>query len=332
MTGNPSVKKFGRVFLPLIGVLLGALIATGPAARAQEKDNKKGGSPNRLLIIDEKSKTLSVSAVVAKQGTFDVLKGAIEYILVFREGKAYESLFVTDCKPGDLNTALLALGFRKGEPGREDQPPRGMGVRVWVEYTLEGKKTRRPIDELVLHKDREKPLEARPWVFTGSVKSFDPEAGGESLQCTQTGSLIGLHYSDPSSLLQNARPEARQENIYKAHLKRLPRENTPVRIIFERVLPRVPPGTKCLHLFILGRVQGVGFRNFTQREARKLKLTGWVKNLADGRVEAVIEGPGEDLEKLLVKVGRGPRAARVEKIEKKEEPAEGVFQDFKVRY
>ncbi|MGH9362623.1 MAG: acylphosphatase, partial [Thermoanaerobaculia bacterium] len=48
----------------------------------------------------------------------------------------------------------------------------------------------------------------------------------------------------------------------------------------------MPPGTRRVHLFIGGRVQGVGFRAYTEGEARRLKLEGFVKNLPDGRVEA----------------------------------------------
>jgi len=47
---------------------------------------------------------------------------------------------------------------------------------------------------------------------------------------------------------------------------------------------------KCIHVYIKGRVQGVFFRAETQRTARKLKLTGWVRNMPDGRVEALFEG------------------------------------------
>jgi acylphosphatase len=53
------------------------------------------------------------------------------------------------------------------------------------------------------------------------------------------------------------------------------------------------------HIFFSGTVQGVGFRYTTLSLARPLSLTGWVKNLSDGRVEAVAEGPQEDIEKLV---------------------------------
>ena len=87
-----------------------------------------------------------------------------------------------------------------------------------------------------------------------------------------------------------------------------------------------------VHVFLSGRVQGVGFRAFTRNEALALKLTGWVKNLPDGRVEAVVVGPADKVAKLLAKLHRGPEPARVEKIETKDEPHQGEGKTFEVRF
>jgi acylphosphatase len=76
----------------------------------------------------------------------------------------------------------------------------------------------------------------------------------------------------------------------------------------------------------------VGFRAFTQREARQRNLAGWVKNLPDGRVEAVIEGPKAQVDALLEKMRRGPRAARVDKLETAAQEPQGDLQGFEIRY
>ena len=96
--------------------------------------------------------------------------------------------------------------------------------------------------------------------------------------------------------------------------------------------PDDPDAIRAVHLFISGRVQGVGFRDFTKRAARELKLTGWVKNLPDRRVEALAEGPAPAIEKFLEAVRRGPQAARVEKVEIEERDPTGEFKNFAVRY
>lgn len=70
----------------------------------------------------------------------------------------------------------------------------------------------------------------------------------------------------------------------------------------------------CIHCLVSGRVQGVWFRASTQREARRLGLTGWVRNLPDGRVELMASGPEAPLKALKRWLHRGPPAAQVEEV------------------
>lgn len=82
---------------------------------------------------------------------------------------------------------------------------------------------------------------------------------------------------------------------------------------------------------ITGRVQGVGFRNFTRTRARRLGVTGWVRNERDGSVRLEAEGPREALDSLVEAVQRGPRMARVEDVEVNWSDATGEFDTFRVR-
>ena len=86
------------------------------------------------------------------------------------------------------------------------------------------------------------------------------------------------------------------------------------------------------HVFVSGRVQGVFFRYETRQRARRVGVTGWVRNLPDGRVEAVFEGEKEAVEYMVEFCKRGPPAARVEKVDVKWEQYKGEFQDFKIVY
>jgi acylphosphatase len=70
-----------------------------------------------------------------------------------------------------------------------------------------------------------------------------------------------------------------------------------------------------MRLIIAGRVQGVGFREFARREARALGLKGWVRNRADGSVEAVVMGPTQAIKDFVGKCTRGPLAAQVAHID-----------------
>ncbi len=69
-----------------------------------------------------------------------------------------------------------------------------------------------------------------------------------------------------------------------------------------------------IHFLIQGRVQGVGFRWYVQREAGLLGLRGWVSNTEDGDVEVVASGSPDELSKLRLSLRRGPRGARVDHL------------------
>jgi acylphosphatase len=89
---------------------------------------------------------------------------------------------------------------------------------------------------------------------------------------------------------------------------------------------------KRVHVIVSGRVQGVFFRAVTQQTAKGLNLTGWVRNMADSRVEAVFEGEDEGVNKMLKWCHTGPPAARVEEVLTEEEPYTGEFRDFSIKY
>lgn len=86
----------------------------------------------------------------------------------------------------------------------------------------------------------------------------------------------------------------------------------------------------CLRVLISGRVQGVGYRYFTQKQALELGLGGWVRNLADGRVEAMVEGKRLQVEAIVQWCHTGPIAAKVDEIEIEEQPLQR-FEQFSIR-
>jgi acylphosphatase len=85
------------------------------------------------------------------------------------------------------------------------------------------------------------------------------------------------------------------------------------------------------HLFITGFVQGVCFRANTRERARALGLTGWVRNLADGRVEIVLEGDARSAAEMLSWCHRGTPPARVDHVECRERSPTGAFSGFDIR-
>jgi acylphosphatase len=87
---------------------------------------------------------------------------------------------------------------------------------------------------------------------------------------------------------------------------------------------------KRMHVFVSGRVQGVFFRAETERVAREHGLTGWVRNMPDGRVEAVFEGNDTDVDAIVAWCRRGPKWSEVGDLEVAEEPLAGG-EGFRVR-
>jgi len=84
------------------------------------------------------------------------------------------------------------------------------------------------------------------------------------------------------------------------------------------------------HVVVSGRVQGVCFRHYALKWADGLGLKGWVRNLWDGRVEAVIEGEKEKVEEMVNKMRVGPSWAVVEEIDVRWEDYGGEFPDFRI--
>lgn len=90
--------------------------------------------------------------------------------------------------------------------------------------------------------------------------------------------------------------------------------------------------TKALTGRVAGRVQGVGFRCFTQDNAQSLGLSGFVRNMPDSSVEFLIQGSAEQVEAMLSKLRKGPDYSRVESCEQNSVPFDDAMIGFEIRY
>jgi len=90
------------------------------------------------------------------------------------------------------------------------------------------------------------------------------------------------------------------------------------------------PDLVAAEIFVSGDVQGVGYRFFTQRVAEELKLSGWVRNLSDGRVQVEVEGPRARVEELLARLRVGPRLSSVTDVAVTWKTATGSARGFLV--
>ncbi|MGF6692575.1 acylphosphatase [Pseudomonas sp. D(2018)] len=80
----------------------------------------------------------------------------------------------------------------------------------------------------------------------------------------------------------------------------------------------------CLHGYVSGKVQGVYYRQSTQEQADRLELDGWIRNLADGRVEVLVEGEDGAVRELAAWLEQGPAEAQVTGVELQEQPLQGI--------
>ncbi|MBR9692117.1 acylphosphatase [Candidatus Woesearchaeota archaeon] len=87
-----------------------------------------------------------------------------------------------------------------------------------------------------------------------------------------------------------------------------------------------------IHMIVHGRVQGVFFRANAQKQARKLNITGLVKNTPDRCVEIIAEGEETALKKLAVWCSKGPLLSRIDNVETSWEKYTGEFETFSIRY
>jgi acylphosphatase len=97
--------------------------------------------------------------------------------------------------------------------------------------------------------------------------------------------------------------------------------------------PRVSATEKAIEacrFLVRGRVQGVGFRWFVEREAHILAVAGWVRNNADGSVEVLAQGTRDQLSGLRSRLTQGPRAARVDGVEESEAPPVAGLKSFRI--
>lgn len=86
----------------------------------------------------------------------------------------------------------------------------------------------------------------------------------------------------------------------------------------------------CIHILVSGRVQGVWYRAFTKEAAERHDINGWVKNLDDGRVEALAIGEKEKIADFIDELKKGPKASRVDSIEAKESKTKEMHDSFRI--
>lgn len=289
------------------------------------------------LQVQEKEKKLVLKGKISKAlGEYDDhLKGAVEYLVCGRNGKEYESIIVVDATAKEIYDAIEKLGVKTGTPPGYDEekdeptPPTGTEFLIYAEWKIEDKARKVRAEDLIFNVKTQKPMSRVTWIYSGSRVVADLDSDDEDAMMPQafmSNDLVALKRFDASALFQNPLAESEEENIYKKNEALMPKLGTPVTLTIE-VNRKVQ-----LFVIITGKVQGVGFRNFTQLNAKQLGINGYAKNLPNGTVEVVAEGDKSQLEALVALLKKGPRFARVDSLEVDERPFTGEYKAFGIRY
>ena len=289
------------------------------------------------LQVKEAEKKLVLKGKISEAlGEYEVhLKGAVEYLVCGRDGKEYESIIVVNATAKEIYDALDNLGVAVGTPPGYDEekdeptPPTGTGFIIYVEWKVDDTVKKVRAEDLVFNVKTKKPMQQVAWIYSGSRVVADLDSDDEDAMIPQafmSNDLVALRRFDASALFQNPLPESEEENIYKKNDALLPKLGTPVTLTIEV--------NRKMQLFVLisGKVQGVGFRNFTQMNAKELGINGYAKNLPNGKVEVIAEGDKSQLDALIALLKKGPRFARVDSLDVDERPFTGEYKSFGIRY
>ncbi len=289
------------------------------------------------LRVMQKEKQLVLTGEISKAlGEYDShLKGAVEYLICGRNGKEYESIVVVDATAQEIHAALSKIGIEVGTPPGYDEekdvptPPTGTAFIISVEWKNADKTEKVRAEELIFNVKTQKPLQPVAWIYSGSRIVPDLDSENEEAMMPQafmSNDIVALRVFDASALFQNPLRESSEENIYKKNDALLPNPGTPVTLTIE-VNQKMQ-----LYILISGKVQGVGFRNFTQINATQLGVSGYAKNLTNGKVEVVAEGDKTQLDALIALLRKGPRYAKVDSIDIDERAFTGEYETFSIRY
>ncbi len=289
-----------------------------------------------IQIVEKEQKIILKGEISKALGQYDdTLKGAVEYIACGPTGKVYESIITTEASAKDVYEAIEKLGIEPGTPPDYDDekgghvPPTGTKFLLSVEWEKDGKTVSVRAEELIYNFKADKPLPPVAWIYSGSRVIPDLDSDDEDAMIPHafmSNHIVALKQTDGSALFQNPLPESVEENLYKKNDDIMPELGTPIRLVIE-VNRKMQ-----LYVLISGKVQGVGFRNFTRTNAKQIGVNGYAKNLANGKVEVVAESEKLKLNALIEKLRQGPRASRVDAIEIKERKFTGEYETFGVRY
>jgi hypothetical protein len=244
------------LFRPFLSVLLGAFCAALPTMRAVEpvpgapesaiKDLGNGVYEIGNLRLDQQQRT------AVFPGAVNMDKGALEYLLVTKEGPTHESLLISDITPSDLHLAMVLLGAKGAgiqAPAPADAPPAqitaeylkyarpltGDRITISVEWQdRKGEKKKAPVEDWIYMSNTKKPAPRGPWIYNGSM------FGTNGHFLAQSEGAFAALVTNPSALINNPRKGNNDDQIWEVNQKVVPPAETPVQIVVHLEAPAAP--------------------------------------------------------------------------------------------
>jgi len=178
--------------------------------------------------------------LVEVEGWVNMQRGLVEVFACAPDGKTHESVLVLDCVPSALNSALLALNFKSGEPARLGgdgdsplgKPPAGDPVYIYVRWRNSGGQVLQArAEDWIWNRKGDRPMQRMAWVYTGSYiqEVSQGEAGTYAADYIKT--LVAT-FNDPTSIIDNPLPSGRDDTLFYVNEKVVPDPRTPVTVIF----------------------------------------------------------------------------------------------------
>lgn len=180
------------------------------------------------VIFDKSARTITIPAAV------NMRKDAVEYVLVTRNGKAHESIFITDVEPRDVHLAALLLGAEaSADLGAADaavKVPKSAALEAWIEWDRNGPPGKLPLHESIALVDPGipgsiQPMSASLWLYNGS--RVLPDGG---FMASRDGSLISI-IRDPDALVNNPGATRDDDDVHIPNAASLPKLQHPVRVV-----------------------------------------------------------------------------------------------------
>jgi hypothetical protein len=182
-----------------------------------------------LVKLDKNSRTITFPVLL------NLRDETVEYAVVHKSGKAYESIFTTGARPQDIHVAMLLLGVKVvmtnafGADGKG--PPPGEKVFVEVIWTNGGARVTCALEDLVLNRETKKSLGHGEWIYNGS--NFSEGA----FTAQRDGSIISIHI-DPDALINNPRPGRENDDLYVPNSAKLPPLSARAEVSIRLVSPK----------------------------------------------------------------------------------------------